>query len=1095
MATVTPELVAHLQSSQDFQALLALRDTAKGPIPTLLVTQALAQAYDSASNWTEAIQHWRACLLHSPASPDIWEHLGDSAWKAGRYSLAISSFQTSYSLSPSLSVLLKVAKMRLSIHDYSNALALVSYIVDLKPGLEGAEDTKQVILKVLQGQELYRGGVIKERADIRMEQERVELKAANLMSLAIGLRKLLEAGKTDCILTITKGILKDHNEQKNSISKPVPKRISAFHALTEDIKSALLANSDPPCLPAFGLHPMPTAPNFKSHSAPEPLFFSYLDQEWRPKSLCLRLIRDLCGNKPRPSPALSDDLAWELLQLYLFGEVEKDLGDEILTLFELSLRGREFVDVLEQLHSAASTRLSLYNTHELQLRYKHAEAWFYYHLGEQKDDSSQQKSALALAFQLAEETQSLLQSSVFYLWWCGKVVSEATISTLKENIKDELLLLKLEIALSNKAASIPLTIFAALAALLTKRADTDNPVYYSKKARPLLRAIMKAPLPAADRALFATSLKAFLSVILFHLEEGFRVGKEVDLGLMVQAAHRVYMCETKGKVGGLEAGLMLNVINLMKVKTELVVELPYIIKRGVPDRTIRSKYFLQLHKIACKFAKDSSAFHFSLCQIFEKDVFLAGSKPAQRLIYSQLYSLQALGKECVCGLGKITAGEGMPKSTGKLKRVLDYISGLCTLDEAIGLYHPQTYSKDISPVFTRFSSGCNCPCPQVSSAHQITHSFLSQDLLPHPLTCCSLDSRAQYERLLLRISTDAFDQALDKELKPTFLSLLETAETHVERLIVLNSKSVRAWILLGQIYVHKWMAGYFDGCLIGVSDSKYKDFADLSICCLQKVEALDPSYAWYTVLIRGLISFLNYRLTEEGLFEAERLLYTAALSQNASLEAILIAGLCELHMKSERAEDLFRVANELSNGKYENLVLAAQWKLGKITPTELEPGIQKDRYLAYLNGKITPNNDIFSLLTAQRMLDSRVFDRCIVLPKKQIRLVKRLSAHYNSTHQSAKLLLLLQEIEGKGQPAWKKAWEMAIAEAAEGLREMRSVEEMRGLFELVGYAEGKDWAGKKEVRAVLEEAVKRGQERFGAEKCEEMRPVKRRRRK
>lgn len=330
--------MAHLQASEDFQALLSLKDAAKGPIPTLLVTQALAQTYDSVSNWTEAIQHWRACLLLSPATPLLWEHLGDSAWKAGRFALAISSFQSSYSLSPSLPVLLKVAKMRLCIHDYANALALVSYIVDLKPGLEGAEETRQVILKVLQGQELYSGGVIKERPELRIEPERVELKAANLLNLAKNLRKLLEAGKTDCILTVSKGCLKDQYEQKPSISKPVPKRLSAFHSLTEDIKSELLSHSSPLCLPAFGLHPMPVVPSFKPHSPPEPLFFSYLDQDWRPKALTLRLIRDLCGNKPRPSPALSDDLAWEIVQLYLIGEVEKDLGDEALTLFELSLR-------------------------------------------------------------------------------------------------------------------------------------------------------------------------------------------------------------------------------------------------------------------------------------------------------------------------------------------------------------------------------------------------------------------------------------------------------------------------------------------------------------------------------------------------------------------------------------------------------------------------------------------------------------------------------------------------------------------------------------------------------------------------------------
>ena len=1086
---ITPELVAHLQASADFQALLVLKDSAKGPIPTLLATQALAQTYDSLSNWPEAIQHWRDCLHLSPATPSLWEHLGDSAWKAGRFALAISSFQSSYRLCPSLPVLLKVAKSRLSIHDYANALALVSYIVDLKPGLEGAEETRQVILKVLQGQELYSGGVIREREELRLEPERVELKAANLLTLAKSLRKLLEAGKSDCIFTVSKGSLKDQYEQKPSTSKPVPKRLSAFHSLTEDIKSALLSHSSPLCMPAFGLHPMPVVPSFKPYSPPEPLFFAYLDQDWRPKALTLRLIRDLCGNKPRPSPALSDDLAWEIVQLYLIGEVERDLGDEVLTVFELSLRERELITVLEKLHSAACAKLPLYTNPELLLRYKHAEAWFYYHLGEEKADSAQQKAALALAFQLAEETQSLLQSTVLYLWWWGKVLSTASLSALKENIKDELLLLKLELALSTKAGSLPLTIFAALAALLSKRVETDNPVYYSKKAKPLLKALLKASLSAADRALFAASLRTFLGVVLYHLEEGFRVGKEVDLGLMVQAARRVYMEGNKAEIGSVEAGLMLNVVNLIKAKPELVTELPVVIKRAIPSRQTKAQYFSQLHRLTCQYAKDPSAYHFSLCQAFEKDVFLAGSQHLQRLIYSQLYGLQTGAKEC-CGLGKVVAGEGVPKSVGKLRRVLDYIAGLETGDEAIGLYRPQTYSKEISPVVARFSSGFPSPCPQLSVRPVLSHSPL-----PHPPTCCDREARTQYERLLVRYVSDSFEQALDKEHKPAFLQLLETAETHAERLVVLNSTSGRAWMLLGQVYVHKWMSGYFDSAVMGVFSEKHRQFAGLAIRCFQTLETLDPSYAWYTLLIRGLVGFLEYRLSGDGLFEAERLLYAAALSPNATVEAILIAALCELHMKSERAEDLLQVANELAQGKYASLALAAKWKLGKIPASEADLWDKKDRYLTYLTSKITPSSDQLALLTAPKMLDSKVLDRCLVLPKKQIRLVQRFSTYYRSTRQASKLLHLLQELEGKTQPTWEEVWALTTQEAAESLRELQTVEEMRSVYDLGTYVEGREWGGKKAVQAILEEAVKVGQQRFGPEKCEEMRPVKRRRRK
>lgn len=728
----------------------------------------------------------------------------------------------------------------------------------------------------------------------------------------------------------------------------------------------------------------------------------------------------------------------------------------------------------------------------MQLRYKHAEAWFYYHLGEEKTDTTQQKAALALAFQLAEETQSLLQSTVLYLWWWGKILSTASINALKENIKDELLLLKLELVLATKAgAQKPLSLFAALAALLAKRVETDNPVYYSKKAKPLLKALLKTPLTAADLTLFASSLRTFLSVVLYHLEEGYRVGKEVDLGLMVQAANRVYMEGKTAEIGSVQAGLMLNVVNLIKAKSELAVELPYIIKRGIPSRQSRAKYFSRLHKLTCQLAKDPSAYHFALCQAFEKDVLLTGSKYSQQLICSQLYSLQTLQKECSCGLGKIVPREGVPKSTGKLKRVLDYISGLETQEEAIGLYRPQTYSKDISPVFARFSRDFPCPCPQLSSPRQV----FSNSLLPHPLTCCNNEARTQYERLLVRTVSDSFEQALDKELKPGFLQLLESVETQAERLVVLNCSSVRAWMLLGQVYVHKWMSGYFDSALMGVSSEKYKQFGELAIRCFQTVETLDPAYVWYTLFIRGLVSFLEYRLTGKGLFESERLLYTAALSPNASLEALLVAALCELHMKSERAEDLLQVANELTQGKYESLALATKWKLGQIPASEVELWDHKDRYLVYLKSKIVPSNDLFTLLTAPRMLDSKVLDRCIVLPQKQLRLAQRLSAHYCSTRQTSKLMHLLQELEGKSQPSWGEVWAATIQQAAESLGQLQTLEEMRHVYDLGIYVEGREWAGKKAVQTALEEAVRQGVQLFGPEKCEELRSVKRRKRK
>lgn len=1097
MSVVTPDIVARLQANSDFQGLLSLKEAAKGPVPSLLVAQALAQCYDSSSQWSESVHQWRDCLSHSPSDPQLWDHFGDAAWKSGRYSLAISSYQNSYALNPNLTVLLKVAQTRLRIHDYANALALTSYILSMNPDLKEAEETRSVVVKVLQGQELYHSGCVFQRTELRVDFEKVELKPANLMALAKALRKLLETNKTDCVIALSKGVLKEQNEAKNPASRSLPKRFSALNVLIEEIKSTLLSLCDPPSFPHFGLHPLPPIPCFKSRSQPEPLFFTYLDQEWRPRVLLSRLIRDLCGNNPRPSPALSDSLGWEIVHLYLINDGALDLGNEVLTLFEVALKGREMVGVLDKLHEAASTRSNLYTTQELRLRFSHAEAWFYYYIGEQKGDINQQKSALSLAYHRAEETESMLSDSILYLWWSGKVVSQGSLTQLKDSIRDELLLLKLEEAVPTKTVKLQLTLFGALIALLTKRVETDDPGYYCKRAKVFLKSIVeKWPISESDQPLFTASLKSFLSVILYHMEEGYKLGKDVDLKLLMQAARCVYMRNNAAKVDSTSAAVALSVLNLVKLKPEFVSELPRIIRRVVKDRKTRVKYFSQIHKICCKFTKNESDFHLCLCREFEKDVYVAGSKPQQRVVSTQLYGLHGPGKGCSCGLGKLVPGEGVPKSNGELKRVIDYVESVEPVSCSALIYKQPSYSKEVFPVFARMLTGLPVPCPLLASVQKSIPTLLENGPTAHSDTCCPKDSRLQYSRLLLRMASDSLDIALNKELKPSFLSLLDTAETYAEKLLILDSESPHSWLLLGQVYLHQWLSGYFDPTLLGYTNSQYSVFAASTLRCFQVMEALDPTYTWFSQLVHGLVSFCEYRITGAGLFEAERLLYAAAQSPSASLEAVLIAGICELHMKSEKAEELFATANQSNPGQYEGLIWAARWKMGKIEPKELESWAGKDRYVAYLLSKVSPSSDYLPLIHCQRMMDFKVMDRCLMLPKKQVKLAERLCAFYIKSKETLKLVTLFKEIGEKNPPIWVNSYEKSGFEVGIYLKDVSFVEEVRVIYDLMSYVEGKrEGSCKKQLQEVLAQALLAAQHRFGLEKCEEMRPVKRRRKK
>lgn len=1109
--------VQRLKEDSDIAGLIALKRDLKGPVQQMQVNSALAEVLGEEERWDEAAEAWRECLAISPANPELWERLGDAAEKAGSLSLAISSLQSSFELSRDLAVLLKLAQIRLRLHDYSNALVLAAFVRNSQPWNQDADQLHSRLLRIMQGKELFNGGLIKKREDFSdLKPEKVVIKVANLLGVAKSLRRQLETGKDDVLLLFQKVPIKDPVDPPPP-RPPTKKGKSALlqlHQLCEDIKKEALAISEPAPLPLFGLNPMPAGTNFKTKCMGERGLERFLEGEWKVGSAVKELISSLCANSPRPSPSLSDELAWETLHLYLVSDPPLPLSTELLTLFELSLKDNEHLSTLHRLHEAVLERKALFAEEEMVLRLRYAEAWFYYHIGEEKTKDMQgQVEALVTAYALLEELERNVGEKTYYFWWYGKVLSSASIQTFKDNIKDELLLVKVEesLRLNPKASAVLLDLLSALCALLKKRCAKDDPAFYWRKVRTIVKSLGKATLTQEEQFTYSLCLAEFLGVLQYNLEDGSRLSKDIDLRFLFKTAYRYAFSKHPLLRKAHEAYITVSIVNIVKARPELFIELPFLVKKVMLSSESLTQYFLKFHLLCSDYASVEKDFHYSLCRTYEKPAALCGNVEAMNIVYAQLYGFTIMHKECPCKLAKILTPEtSFPKSIGKLQRMLSYIHLHTSVFEEYGVYYPQTLDKDLSPGLERCYlrlPDLHLNCPLFKQAKDLVLRLIVEgpggDI--HQSCGCRQAARPVAEAFLQRYAADCFELALMKETQSSFLSLLEGAETVVEKLLVVNPGNPQGWLLLGQISLHKWMAGYYDSALVLLDKPEYAHYADLSLRCFAVLETLEPRAYGYIQLVRGLIGFLRYRLSGQGLEEAETSVSLALIhSPNThSVETLMILALIHLHTLSPSLPQLLSRLNQESHDKYLFLTLVATYKNTKSMEVWGDSRENRELYVSYVKSKRQPAEYREEMMgsggfySAGKLFETKVMDRCVAFGRKKVKVAARYVEHYFHTQDLLSLFALCRDLSTQAYPLYKPVFLLSLSRLSVLFQGLSSLPEVKSLYEFLDFLGGADIA--KEVKDGLVEemtqALGKYAEVFGAEQCEAQKPSKRRRKK
>lgn len=1109
--------IAHLKEEGDFEGLLALKKELKGPVQLMQVNSALATVFEEEEKWEEAAEVWRECLAISPANPELWEKLGDVAEKAGRLSLAISSLQSSFELSRSLSVLLKLARIRLRLHDYSNALVLVAFIRNSEPWNQEADQLHSRLLRIMQGKEMYRGGLICRKEDFTdIKPEKVIIKVANLLGIAKILRRQLETGKDDVLLLFQRVPIKD------PIDPPPPRPSTKkgktpflqLHLLCEDIKREVLVISEPAPLPLFGLNPMPGITNFKTKCAGERGMERFLEGEWKVGVAVQELISSLCANTPRPSPSLSDELGWETLHLYLVSDPPLPLSTELLTLFELSLKDNEHLSTLHRLHEAVLERKMLFAEEEMRVRLRYAEAWFYYHIGEEKTKDMQgQVEALITAYAILEELEKDIGEKTYYFWWYGKILSQASIQAFKDNIKDEVLLVKVEdsLRLNPKAASVLLGLLSTLCALLKKRCAKDDPAFYWRKVKIIVKNLSKSPLTQEEQFTYSLCLAEFLGVLQYNLEDGSRLSKDIDLRFLFKTAYKYAFSKQPLLRKAHEAYITVAAVNIVKARPELFTELPFLVKKVMLSADSLTQYFLRFHSVCSDYAGAEKDFHYSLCRLYEKPVAISGNMEAMTVIYSQLYGFTIMHKDCPCKFPKIATPENsFPKSIGKLQRMMSYIHLHTSPFEEYGVYYPQTLDKDLSPGLERCYlrlPDLHLNCPLLKQAKDIVSRLIREGLGAevHKDCGCRQAARPVAEAFLQRYAADCFELALMKETQGSFLGLLEGAEAVVEKLIVVNSGNPQGWLLLGQIYLHKWMSCYYDSALLLLEKPEYAQYADLSLQCFAILETLESKAVGYIQLVRGLIGFLRYRLNGEGLEEAERnvSLALANCPNTHSLETLMILSLIHLHTLSPSLPQLLARLNLESHDKYLFLTLVYTYKTTKSMQTWGDSKDSREMYVSYVRSKqeteelreeMMGNGGFYS---AGKLFETKVMDRCVAFGRKKVKIARRYVEHYYNTQSLMSLFALAKDLYMQSFPIYKPVFLLSLTRLSSLFQQLSSLSELKSFYEFLDFVNSAEIAkdAKEEVINQMNEAMSRYVEVFGAEQCEAQRPSKRRRKK
>ena len=779
---------------------------AMGPAQKLVALKELSQLYRSEYEGSPKIQEKYLEILHkcleiSNADPTLWHEFGEACFSLNRLPLALYAYYSASSLDPTPVNLYSYCLCLALTHDYINALSIANYLIDTY-NYTDASKIKDFVRFRMQGEGENPGLSSIQWNEVDTTSKVGAKKVMNLCGLCKGVRHLAANKdgdlyvfeKSECKTDAGLGLVKKKEPQ----FQPPECR---YWELIREYKIKVFTETN--CL-CFGfISPKVFHKSFTTTKATalfEPDIMQFIGTPLTYRKLAYELIHLLCKNAPRPSVLLSGEVSSEIIKIYTLCKDFLHFEDEYLTLLEISLKESKSDIIVELRNNLIQCYKS---TEALNLRCYVAIAYSYFNTR-----SSYEKQQEFLVQQLfnadtyLNKARDLLQNDCLYLWWSDSLITAKELAKFKTDIKIdyELILIDKEIKSSSRLASSALALLDRLTKILAHSHKCDDPTFYWKKIKLILKNLNKLQLEKSEHEAVAVSLSRYIAVLLYNLEDGIKLTNDHDIkGLLTTLTENInygHLSDTT------KAQLLGSCVNLLRYCAKYFQQIPFFFKRVFKylDPPYLVVIFSDFHGILNAMQKNTDAkFHLNLCKAFEKYCFQY-AKDQCVVIYNWLYGLGA--KKCTCKANYPTSILSLPNSSNKLSRILDFLHkdwvGTANLpsNPRVLMLLKELYSKE-----PRFFLSC-----KHFETRKIEELVNVKEI---HAGCCPDTARETAKRGYKLFGMELIGSAIIADLKESMKSL-RTAEDMLLQGLYLDPSDSEIWALFGTLYLWKWTLGYFD---------------------------------------------------------------------------------------------------------------------------------------------------------------------------------------------------------------------------------------------------------------------------------------------
>jgi hypothetical protein len=835
-------------------------NSAMGPAQKLVALRELSNLYKLESETSTKLKDKHLEILHkcleiSNADPSLWHEFGEVSFSIGRMPLALYSFYSASTLSPSPSYLCSYSLCLALTHDYINALSLANYLISTYD----YEDAKKVrdyarfrLYGIGTDTEIHKV-IWKDLSEVPKPKIK---KVSNLYSLCSSVRKLA-SNKDGDSYTFDKddtGVSKQKKENKFQLPD------CKYWDVIEKYKIKVFE------MTGFLCYGFLSSKIFQQHFVSskatalfEPEIKNFFGVPLTYRKLASELIKLLCKNSPRPSTLLSGEVASEIIKIYSLCKDFLRFEDEYLTLLEISIKESKSDLILDLRNNLIQYYKPI---NELNIRCYTAMAYSYF-----KTRDNYEKTQEGLLRQLYNADVYLskaideIADTCLYLWWSDTIITIKELDKLKFDIKIDLELIQIDKAIktSSRLASSALSLLERLTKILAYSHRYDDPIFYWRKIKIILKNISKFSLQTSEYEVLGQCFSRYVAVLLYNFEDGVKVTNEHDIkGLFNMLTdnmnYGLLSLATKAQLIG-------STINLFRHCAKNFHQIPFYFKKVFKglDSSYLEQVFNDFHELLYPMEKHSdSKFHLSLCKSFEKSCFLAESS-SRNIIYSWLYGIGS--KRCSCKASYPSTILTLPNSSNKLLRILTFLQkdwkGTVEFpsDPAALNLLTELYNKE-----PRYFVGC-----KVLEINKIEEFG---DLKEIHVRCCPEGPRETAKKGYKRLAMELIQSAIKTDLKESVKNLKMSLEV-LQHALYLDPSDCETWGLIGSSHMWKWVLGYFDLIITLENLQAAEENFETSLFCFNKaLTSASDCLQRYCLEARASLLYLKTFLDKNFLSQA-----------------------------------------------------------------------------------------------------------------------------------------------------------------------------------------------------------------------------------